>query len=64
VYSDRPWLSREAWLEHGRNVCVPNQEAKDVVNHFLPDRRGVFGARHVFSEDQTVPVDQIGQVAA
>jgi len=55
------WLSREQWLERCRYVMVSNFEAKDVVNHFIPGRRGVFGARHVFSEDQTATFEQFGQ---
>jgi hypothetical protein len=51
-------FSRDQWLERGRVVTAPNEEAKDVVNFYLPDRYGVAGARHVFSEGQTQPVEQ------
>jgi hypothetical protein len=50
------WLSRDQWRERGRDVCVPNSEALDVVN-YRSGQSGLYrGAWHVFSEDQTVPL--------
>jgi hypothetical protein len=58
------YFSRDEWRERGRVVCVPNWEAKDVVN-FWEGHTGLYrGAWHVFSKDQTVPVEQAEQVAA
>ena len=54
------WLSRDEWGERGRIVTAPNEEARDVFNYLGTNVRG---ARHVFDEDQTVPVEQFQQVA-
>jgi hypothetical protein len=55
-------LSRDQWLERGRVVCVPNTEAKSVVNYW-EGRAGLHrGAWHVFAEDQTQPVEQFRQI--
>ncbi len=54
--------SREQWCARGRVVCVPNSEARDVENYWEGHAVGLKrGAWHVFSEDQTVPVEQFGQ---
>ena len=49
----RKWFSRDEWWERGRIVCVPNAEARDVVNKFHGDKDGIAGTRHVFAENQT-----------
>jgi hypothetical protein len=56
------WLSREQWREYGRTVVVDNTEAKSVVNYWEGHAGLHRGAWHVFSEDQTVPVEQLQQV--
>jgi hypothetical protein len=62
MYSNqRNLFSRDEWRERGRIVTVTNEEAIDVVNYFGTNVRG---ARHVFAEDQTVPVEQLSEVAA
>ena len=55
---ERKFFSRDEWCERGRIVVVSNAEAKDVVNLFHADRPGIAGARHVFADDQTVPVEE------
>jgi hypothetical protein len=57
----KAWLSRDEWFERGRVVTAPNEEARDVVNYFSTNVRG---ARHVFAQDQTQPVEQVREVAA
>lgn len=54
----RKWLSRDQWRERGHVVCVPNEEAKDVVNFWVGHAGLHRGAWHVFSKDQTIPVEQ------
>lgn len=51
-------LSRDEWIRRGRFVCAPNEEAKDVHNFYLPNVRGT---RHVFAQEQTIPLEQVGQ---
>jgi hypothetical protein len=58
----KKYFSRDEWRERGRVVTAPNEEAKTVVNFYLPGRYGVAGARHVFAQDQTVPVEQFRQI--
>ena len=59
---ERNVFSRDQWNERGRAVVVENSEARNVVMYWGRDVRG---ARHVFSEDQTLPVEQFSeQVAA
>jgi hypothetical protein len=60
---ERNVFSRDQWNQVGRVVCVPNSEAKDVVVFW---GKGVRGARHVFSEDQTLAFEELQtkQVAA
>jgi hypothetical protein len=63
--NQRSLFSREQWRERGRIVCVPNSEAKDVVNYWPGQANGLYvGAWHVFSEDQTMPVQQQEGIAA
>jgi hypothetical protein len=58
-------LSRDEWLKHGRVVIAANEEAKDVCNFYIRGRWGVAGARHVFTDDQTLPLEQFqSEVAA
>jgi hypothetical protein len=47
-------LSRSEWCARGRVVVVDNSQAEDVVNFW---EENVRGAKHVFTEDQTVPAD-------
>jgi hypothetical protein len=65
MQSSSSLFSRDQWRERGRIVCVPNSEAKSVYLYFEGGAFGLYrGAWHVFSAEQTLPVDQIGQVAA
>jgi hypothetical protein len=52
------FLSRDQWLERDRIVTALNEEAKDVVNYWEGHAGLQRGAWHVFSEDQTLPVEQ------
>ena len=52
------WLSRDEWRERGRVVTAPNEEARTVVNYWEGHAGLKRGAWHVFSENQTVPVEQ------
>jgi hypothetical protein len=62
--SESKLFSREQWYARGRIVCVPNSEARDVVNFWEGQAVGLKrGAWHVFSEDQTVPVEQLQEAA-
>jgi len=58
--NQRSLFSRDEWRERGRIVCVPNEEAKSVVNYWEGHPGLHRGAWHVFSEDQTVPLEQFG----
>ncbi len=66
MYSNQSrWLSRDQWSQRGRVVCVPNEEAKDVVNYWEGAAFGLRrGAWHVFCESQTVPMEQSECAAA
>ena len=57
------FFSRDEWRERGRVVTAPNEEAKDVRNYWHGLAGLKRGAWHVFSEDQTLPVES-RQVAA
>ena len=62
MYSkQRSLFSRDEWFERGRVVTAPNEEARDVVNYFSTNLRG---ARHVFAQDQTEPVEEFRQEGA
>ncbi|HEV3420845.1 MAG TPA: hypothetical protein VG075_11115 [Candidatus Acidoferrum sp.] len=59
----KKYFSRDEWRERGRVVCVPNSEARDVCLYWENNIVGLKrGAWHVFSEDQTLPVEQYQQV--
>lgn len=58
---ERKWFSREKWRELGRVVVVENSEARDVFNFWA---KNVRGARHVFSEEQTVEMFQQQEAVA
>lgn len=62
--NQRILLSRDQWQQRGRVVCVPNEQAKSVVNYWEGQAGLQRGAWHVFSEDQTLPVAQQEEVAA
>ena len=53
-------LSRSEWCARGRVVVVENSEAKKVVNWWSENARG---AHHVFTEAQTLPVEQVQSTA-
>jgi hypothetical protein len=58
-----PLRSRDQWRERGRVVTAPNEEAKQVANYWDGQATGLHrGAWHVFSEDQTQPVEQFQQI--
>jgi hypothetical protein len=62
MYSNqRSLFSRDEWRDRGRIVTAPNEEARDVVNYFSANVRG---ARHVFAQDQTQPVEEFRQEGA
>jgi hypothetical protein len=61
---EKKYFSRDQWRERGRIVCVPNAEAAAVVNYWEGHTGLHRGAWHVFSEDQTVPMEQLQQVGA
>jgi hypothetical protein len=56
VMEQRNRLSRDQWLERGRVVIAPNEEAKGVRNYWQGYAGLKRGAWHVFSEDQTLPL--------
>jgi len=59
MYSNQGSLfSRDEWLERGRVVTAQNEGAKNVVNYWEGHAGLHRGAWHVFSEDQTQPVEQ------
>ena len=62
MFKQTEWLSREQWRERGRVVTAPNEEAKSVANYWEGQAGLKRGAWHVFSEDQTLPVEQLQQV--
>lgn len=63
MYSNqRKWFSRDQWRGRGRVVIAPNEEAKDVVNYWEGHAGLHRGAWHIFSEDQTQPVEQFQQI--
>ena len=65
MYSSQTELfSRDQWRERGRIVTAPNEEAKGVRNYWLSYAGLKRGAWHVFTEDQTVPVEQVSEAAA
>jgi len=65
MYSNQKSLfSRDEWLERGRVVTAHNDEARTVVNYWEGHAGLKRGAWHVFSEDQTQPVEQFQQEGA
>jgi len=65
MYSNqRSLFSRDEWLERGRVVTAHNDEARTVVNYWEGHAGLHRGAWHVFSENQTVPVEQSECAAA
>jgi hypothetical protein len=62
VSKQTEWFSRDQWHDRGRAVVVDNSEARGVTNYWEGHAGLHRGAWHVFSEDQTLPVEQLHQV--